>query len=234
MSVGRGAAVISAAASFMPFRTWSVGNVRLPRERRTIVFSDCSCRNLWQIPYFPKNMINRPNLPIVLLLSVALCFSLKAWGKAEPPAVGATKSVSNPAPRPTQKPLTSTPASAATAGSANSGGVQAGGGTTAPGSSSAAAKPGGASATAASTNAASPGVSKTPNPSGATPAPAAPVPTDADAVLRMARERLTGNHEKQSPTDITSIRARLVERVAISGRKFRLEGTYLQGTDLRL
>jgi hypothetical protein len=50
----------------------------------------------------------------------------------------------------------------------------------------------------------------------------------------MARERLTGNHEKQSPTDITSIRARLVERVAISGRKFRLEGTYLQGTDLRL
>jgi hypothetical protein len=50
----------------------------------------------------------------------------------------------------------------------------------------------------------------------------------------MARERLTGNREKPSPNDVQSIRARIVERVAISGRKFRLEGSYLQGTDLRL
>jgi hypothetical protein len=50
----------------------------------------------------------------------------------------------------------------------------------------------------------------------------------------MARERLTGNREKQSPNDVQSIRARIVERVGISGRKFRLEGSYLQGTDLRL
>ena len=50
----------------------------------------------------------------------------------------------------------------------------------------------------------------------------------------MARERLTGNREKQSPNDVQSIRLRIVERVSISGRKFRLEGSYLQGTDLHL
>jgi hypothetical protein len=174
-------------------------------------------------------MISRPNLPVVLLLSAALCFSLKSWGKADPPAVGAMKSVSNRTPKPTQKPLTSTPASATSAGSANSSSGQTAGGTTAPGSSAAGAKPG-----AASTSAASAVVSKTPSPNGAAQTPATPVPTDPDTVLRMSRERLTGNREKQSATDVTSIRARLVERVSISGRKFRLEGTYLQGTDLRL
>jgi hypothetical protein len=50
----------------------------------------------------------------------------------------------------------------------------------------------------------------------------------------MARERLTGTRDKQSANDVQSIRARIVERVSIGGRKFRLEGSYLQGTDLRL
>jgi hypothetical protein len=63
---------------------------------------------------------------------------------------------------------------------------------------------------------------------------AAPIPTDPTEVLRLARERLTGAREKQSPNDVQSIRARIIERVSISGRKFRLEGSYLQGTDLRL
>jgi hypothetical protein len=60
------------------------------------------------------------------------------------------------------------------------------------------------------------------------------MPSDPAEVLRMARERLTGTREKQSLNDVHSIRARIVERVAISGRRFRLEGSYLQGTDLRL
>jgi len=61
---------------------------------------------------------------------------------------------------------------------------------------------------------------------GPAPTPVTPLPTDPAEVLRMTRERLTRNRE--------SIRARIVERVSISGRKFRLEGSYLQGTDLRL
>jgi hypothetical protein len=72
------------------------------------------------------------------------------------------------------------------------------------------------------------------NPTSPTAAPTAPLPSDPLVMLRMARERLTGNREKQSPNDVQSIRARIVERVSISGRKFRLEGSYLQGTDLRL
>jgi len=33
---------------------------------------------------------------------------------------------------------------------------------------------------------------------------------------------------------VRSIKSRIIERVSIGGRRFRLEGTYLQGTDLRL
>ncbi len=65
-------------------------------------------------------------------------------------------------------------------------------------------------------------------------APATPLPSDPLAVLRLARERLTGARDKQSPNEVQSIRARIVERVCISGRRFRLEGLYLQGVDLRL
>jgi hypothetical protein len=89
--------------------------------------------------------------------------------------------------------------------------------------------PAGLSPTAGATLAGESG--KSPN---AAPAAAPPISSDPPTVLRMARERLTGNREKQSPKDVQSIRARIVERVAISGRRFRLEGSYLQGTDLRL
>jgi hypothetical protein len=66
------------------------------------------------------------------------------------------------------------------------------------------------------------------------PAPApAPVPQspaangDALKTLRAAREKLTAS-------GVRSIKARIIERVAIGERRFRLEGTYVQGTDLRL
>lgn len=45
--------------------------------------------------------------------------------------------------------------------------------------------------------------------------------------LRAARERL-------SSTEIRSVKARLIERVSIGDRKFTVEGSYLQGPDLRI
>ncbi len=108
------------------------------------------------------------------------------------------RSVTKPAPQPTQKPLSAPPTAAAPAGQP----------------------------AAPATAGAAP---KSPSP---VPPPAAP--SDPEVVLRMARERLTGNREKQSASDVQSILARIVERVSVSGRRFRLEGSYLQGTDLRL
>ncbi|HEV3299024.1 MAG TPA: hypothetical protein VG055_05265, partial [Planctomycetaceae bacterium] len=175
----------------------------LPRERRTIVFSDSECRNLWQIPYFPKNMNSRPNLPVVLMLVAALSWGRPDWALGETPAGSTAKTVSKPAAKPPQKPLAAPQTPAAPAGPA---------------------------AASAATSAPAAAV-KSPT---RTPPQAVPLPTDPGELLRMARERLTGNREKQSPNDVQSIRARIVERVAIGGRKFRLEGSYLQGTDLRL
>ena len=59
-------------------------------------------------------------------------------------------------------------------------------------------------------------------------APKAP-PANGDALntLRTAREKLTA-------PGVRSIKSRIIERVAIGDRRFRLEGTYVQGTDLRL
>jgi hypothetical protein len=52
-------------------------------------------------------------------------------------------------------------------------------------------------------------------------------PGDPLSILRLAREKLTAS-------GVRSIKSRIIERVAIGGRRFRLDGTYLQGTDLRL
>ena len=202
MSFGCGAAVLSASA-LHAIQDWSVGNVRLPRERRTIVFSDSECRNLWQIPYFPKNMNSRPNLPIALIAIAALCWTQRSWGTGEAPAGGVVKTAAQATPRPAQKALNAGQLAAPQPSPPS------------PAASSAAAKVVG-------------------NPTSPTSAPTAPLPSDPLVMLRIARERLTGNREKQSPNDVQSIRARIVERVSISGRKFRLEGSYLQGTDLRL
>ncbi len=61
-------------------------------------------------------------------------------------------------------------------------------------------------------------------PVSAPPKDAAPDPL---SILRKARGKLTGD-------DVRSVRARLIERLSIGGRKVRLEGTYLQGNDQRL
>jgi hypothetical protein len=152
-------------------------------------------------------MKSRPNLPVILLVAVALYCQLSGWAAAEGPVAG-MKSVGQSAPKPAQKPASAassaTPAPAAPAGPA----------------------PAPASKPAATTNAAA----STPNPSG----PAVPLPSDPADILRMACERLTGTRDRQSATEVQSIRARIEERVSIGGRKFRLEGSYLQGTDLRL
>jgi hypothetical protein len=149
-------------------------------------------------------MNSRPNLPVVLMLAAAMSCGEPAWAVGETPAGGAVKTVSKPTPKPAQRPLAAPQAPAAPA----------------------VAAPAPPSSTPPKAAAA-----KSPTP---TPLQAAPLPSDPGEVLRIARERLTGNREKQSPNDVQSIRARIVERVAISGRKFRLEGSYLQGTDLRL
>jgi hypothetical protein len=166
------------------------------------VFSDCECRNLWQIPYFPKNMNSRPNLPVVLMVAAVISCGERGWAVAEAPAGSEARKVSKSLPKPPQKPLPATPAPAEPAASPPA--------------------------------AVSPPVGTPAKPLAQAASPAAPIPSDPADVLRMARERLTGNREKQSPNDVQSIRARIVERVSISGRKFRLEGSYLQGTDLRL
>src|SRR5580658_2197053 len=57
------------------------------------------------------------------------------------------------------------------------------------------------------------------------PSPAPPV--DPLATLHIARERLVAS-------GVRSIKSRIIERISIGGRKFRLEGTYVQSTDLRL
>ncbi|HEV7999711.1 MAG TPA: hypothetical protein VGP63_07520 [Planctomycetaceae bacterium] len=155
-------------------------------------------------------MNNRPNLPVVLATIAVLCSGQSVWAADQPAAGVPAKVVSKGSPRPTQKPLATLPVSAAPA---------------APTAAPVTPAPNGAPTTAPTAPAKSPAT--------ATPSPA-PVPTDPLVVLRTARERLTGNREKQSPNDVQSIRARIVERVTISGRKFRLEGSYLQGTDLRL
>ncbi len=67
-----------------------------------------------------------------------------------------------------------------------------------------------------------------PAPPAQPPAPSAPLGGgDALATLRTAREKLTA-------AGVRSIKSRIIERVSIGGRRFRLEGTYVQGTDLRL
>lgn len=79
-----------------------------------------------------------------------------------------------------------------------------------------------------------------PKPAAPAPAPAAPAaappataakapPANGDPLktLRTAREKLTA-------PGVRSIKSRIIERVAIGDRRFRLEGTYVQGTDLRL
>jgi hypothetical protein len=155
-------------------------------------------------------MNSRPNLPVVLVAVLVVCCGLRGWAAAETPAGSTEKGVGKSAPRPPQKPLTVAPPAAASAAS------------TKPATPNA---PNSAPATAPPATPVKP----------ATPLPApATLPSDAETILRMARERLTGNREKQSANDIQTIRATLIERVAISGRRFRLEGTYLQGTDLRL
>jgi len=55
----------------------------------------------------------------------------------------------------------------------------------------------------------------------------APAPASASATLQRAREKLTAQ-------GVRSIKARIIERVAIDGRRLRLEGTYRQGVELRL
>jgi hypothetical protein len=62
--------------------------------------------------------------------------------------------------------------------------------------------------------------------------PAATKPTTAPAVdptgiLRIARDKLVAS-------GVRSIKSRIIERVSIGGRRFRLEGSYVQSTDLRL
>jgi len=61
------------------------------------------------------------------------------------------------------------------------------------------------------------------------PAVAAVSTTGGDplATLRAAREKLTA-------AGVRSVKSRIIERVSIGGRRFRLEGSYVQGTDLRV
>jgi hypothetical protein len=54
----------------------------------------------------------------------------------------------------------------------------------------------------------------------------APQP-DPLTVLHLAREKLTA-------PGVRSIKSRIIERVSIGNRRFRAEGSYVQGTDLRL
>ncbi|HEV8068161.1 MAG TPA: hypothetical protein VGP76_10515 [Planctomycetaceae bacterium] len=149
-------------------------------------------------------MNSRPNLPVVLMLAAAMSCGEPAWAVGETPAGGAMKTVSKPTPKPAQRPLAAPQAPAT---------------------------PALAAPVPLNSAPAKLAAAKSPPP---TPPQSAPLPTDAGEVLRIARERLTGNRDKQTPNDVQSIRARIVERVSISGRSFRLEGSYLQGTDLRL
>lgn len=73
-----------------------------------------------------------------------------------------------------------------------------------------------------------------PKPVASPPAPAGPSAARhsqdsgaALASLRTAREKLTA-------PGVRAIKSRIIERVSIGGRRFRLEGSYLQGSDLRL
>jgi hypothetical protein len=154
-------------------------------------------------------MNSRPNLPIALIAIAALCWSQPSWGTGEAPAGGVVngvvKTAAQATPRPAQRALNAAQ----------------------PAAPQPSPQPPAASAVANSAG-------NPTSPTSAPTAPPVPLPSDPLVMLRMARERLTGNREKQSPNDVQSIRARIVERVSISGRKFRLEGTYLQGTDLRL
>jgi hypothetical protein len=62
------------------------------------------------------------------------------------------------------------------------------------------------------------------------PPPAAPASAtnpEAAGMLKAARDKLVD-------PKIQSIKARILERVSIDGRQFQTEGTYVQGTDLRL
>jgi hypothetical protein len=61
-----------------------------------------------------------------------------------------------------------------------------------------------------------------------TAAKPAPIPAaDPLDTLRVARERLVAS-------GVRSIKSRIIERVSVGGRRFRLDGTYVQSTDLRL
>jgi hypothetical protein len=66
-----------------------------------------------------------------------------------------------------------------------------------------------------------------PMPPQAAAKPNSPAVGDPLKTLHMAREKLTAS-------GVRSIRSRIIQRVAIGDRRFRLEGTYVQGTDLRL
>jgi hypothetical protein len=74
-----------------------------------------------------------------------------------------------------------------------------------------------------------PAATPSPTPVAAPPAPkTTPAPAaDPLGTLRVAREKLVA-------TGVRSIKSRIIERVSIGGRRFRLDGTYVQGTDLRL
>jgi hypothetical protein len=79
---------------------------------------------------------------------------------------------------------------------------------------------------------AAPAVAKVPSTAPApmlasTAKPAPLPPADPLDTLRVARERLVAS-------GVRSIKSRIVERVSIGGRRFGLEGTYVQSTDLRL
>jgi len=70
----------------------------------------------------------------------------------------------------------------------------------------------------------------TPTPTRACPTGPSPTGTQRGRrprTLRTAREKLTA-------PGVRSIKSRIIERVSIGGRRFRLEGSYIQGSDLRL
>src|ERR1700722_12396021 len=64
--------------------------------------------------------------------------------------------------------------------------------------------------------------------------PPAPKPTAPPAAAADPLGTLRGAREKLVASGVRSIKSRIIERVSIGGRRFRLEGTYIQGTDLRV
>jgi hypothetical protein len=178
-------------------------------ELRTIFFSDFPSPNLWQIPYFPKNMQNRPNLTFAVTAAWTL-FCIQTNGLLPVRA----KIQAGELKAPTTSANASQPAAARQRPSAP------------------AAKRGAAAIPPAAKAATPPTASKPAAPAAAAPTAATakqPASIDAVTVLRQAREKLTA-------PGVRSIKARVRERVTIGDRTFRIDGTYLQGSgsDLRL